>query len=132
MSHEPIVMMPEDQPTLAKKAVVQSWSPEQEVQSLAANGEWELMLKSDVFLQRSVESRVQLFHKAVNQRIQLVRQSLPLMINRGEKQRAAAMGILTQIHKLEQMRDDVIENFYTGSRDPLQIAEEAGFKMDWY
>jgi hypothetical protein len=123
---------PEQQSVIVQETTIQSYSPEQELQSLTENGEWELILKSDTFLNRSVESRVQLFRRAVNQRIQLVRQSLPLMLNRGEKQRSAAIGILNQINKLEQMRDNVIESFYTGSGDPLQIAEEAGFKMEWY
>jgi hypothetical protein len=113
-----------------KQTTIQTFSPEEELAQLVKKGEWELILANETFQKRSPESQIQVFQQAIDERILLLRKSLYYLINRGPKQRAASMGVLQRIRKLEELRDDAINTFY--AKGPRALAEKAGIKIDFY
>ncbi len=119
-----------DPVTVYKQTTIQTFSSEEELSHLVKKGEWELILANETFQKRSAESQVQIFQQAIDERIVLLRKSLYYLINRGPKQRAASMGVLQRIRKLEELRDDAIKTFY--EKGPRALAEKAGVKIEFY
>ena len=116
---------PAQQPvTLERKTIIKGFSPERELTCLIEGGEWELVPQATAFRKRSPEGQVQALCRALDQRIDQLGKSLNYLVNRGPRQRQAAMNLLQQMRGLATLRDEVLQEFYSKGR--AAIPEQVG------
>jgi len=117
--------------TIRKKTVVQAYSQEHELEHLIDSGEWELLFQTPAFIKRSPEGQIHALTKAIDCRIRNLEKTLSYLINRGPKQRPAAMNLLHQMGRLRTLRDEALEKFYLSGQ--IAIPEEARTdKIDFF
>lgn len=115
---------------IRKKTVIQSFTPEEELNYLVNRGDWELVLTAQAFQQRSSESQAQLVSEAIDRRILQLEKTLNYLINRGPEYHAAAMGTLERTSQLLRIRDEILKNIY--EQFPRSVTDKAGQKVDFY
>jgi len=116
--------------TIKKKTTLQSFTPEEELKYLVERGDWELVLTSKAFQNRSPEGKAQLIQEAVDTRIAQLGKTLNYLVNKGPDHRAAAMGVIQRTKELERIRDDILKKIY--EQYPKAISDKAGTKIDFY
>ena len=113
-----------------KKTVIQSFTPEEELNYLVNRGDWELVLSSLALQQRSPESQVQLITETIDRRIHQLGKTLNYLVNRGANYHAAAMGVLQRIKELRDIRDELLRKIY--EQYPRSISDKASPRMEFY
>lgn len=113
-----------------KKTSIKGFTPEEELKYLVERGDWELVLTSKVFQNRSPESKAQLIQEAVDRRIEQLGKTLNYLVNRGPEHHAAAMGVLQRRKQLENIRDEILKKIY--EQYPRTLSDKAGIKIDFY
>ena len=112
-----------------KKISIKGFTPEEELKYLVERGDWELVLTSKAFANRSPEGQAQVIREAVDNRIIQLGKSLNYLVNRGPDHHAAAMGVLGRKKELERIRDQILKRVY--EQYPRPLSDKAGVKIDF-
>lgn len=123
------VVMDDDNPKSGGGSVV-AQTDEEELRLLVEQGEWELIIKTEAFVKRNIESQAQLVSEAIEIRTAKMRKEFARLINKGPRFRAGAMGVIQRVGELEAIRDEIMREVY--EKHPRSISEIAGVEIDYY
>ena len=112
-----------------KSTSINTFTPEEELKYLVERGDWELVLTSPAFSNRSPEGAAQLISAAIDNRINQLGKTLNYLVNRGAEYHAASMGVLQRLHEIRRIRDDILKQIY--EQHPRTITDKVGEKMEF-
>ncbi len=98
--------------TINRNTTIQSFTPEEELNYLVNRGDWELVISSPAFEERTPEAQAQVLTTAIDNRIKQLEKSLNHLVNRGQNYHAASIGVLQRLHQLNNIRDEVLKRIY--------------------
>jgi len=115
---------------IRKRTIIQSFTPEEELNYLVGRGDWELVLTSPAFVKRPPEGKAQLIRESIDNRIDQLAKSVNYLVNRGPEHHAASVGVVQRKQQLERIRDDILRKLY--EQYPATIDKKAGVRIDFY
>ena len=116
---------------LPKQEVRLSPDETRELEFLVDNGHWEALVKNKTFLILAPEGRIQTLTQALENRTKILRTNLT-PLGRTDKTRAAYIQILSHIHDLERLKEEILEGFYTNAGRRQISKKSKGDKIDFY
>lgn len=114
---------------IKKSTSITTFTPEEELKYLIERGDWELVLTSPAFEERSPEGKAQVVREAIDKRLDQLGKTLNTLVNRGDEYHAASMGVLQRLHEVRQIRDEILKKIYEAH--PRAITDKPGKKIDF-
>ncbi len=110
-------------------SLVEAKFAEQNLQFLVNSGDFEMLSANEAFLRRTVEGKIQLICKAIDNRISQLSANLNELNNLDKIGRSATMGVLQRIRILRGKKTQLLMKFYESGMKFL--TSEAGEKIDF-